>query len=183
MFDERKVAQSAAYFLLQQGGQMPNLKLAKLLYLADRESLSRYGYQISGDRLVSMPHGPVLSITNNLMNGDLTSCEDGWASLMLDREDYEIALQDGISIDRLKSLSVADREILDCIWTEFGHLNKWQIRDYTHTLPEWEDPDGSSNPIRFRDVLLAMGKSFDQAKAAESSESESASLMHALADI
>jgi len=48
---------------------MNYLKLMKLLYLADRESMRRNGRPISGDRYVSMDHGPVLSQTLNLING------------------------------------------------------------------------------------------------------------------
>ena len=33
------------------------------MYLAERESLARYGEPITGDVLVSMKHGPVLSKT------------------------------------------------------------------------------------------------------------------------
>lgn len=60
LFNERKVTHMAAYFLKQGGGQMSHLKLMKLLYLADREAMRRSGFPMSGDRLVSMPHGPVL---------------------------------------------------------------------------------------------------------------------------
>lgn len=36
------------------------------------------------------------------------------------------------SRDRLDHLSDADIEVLAAVWDEFGHINKWQIRDYTH---------------------------------------------------
>jgi uncharacterized phage-associated protein len=74
MFNERKVAQMAAFFLGQvQGGRMSHLKLMKLLYLAEREALRSLGLHLTGDHLVSMPHGPVLSMTLNLMDGNIES--------------------------------------------------------------------------------------------------------------
>jgi hypothetical protein len=42
---------------------LPVIKLIKLMYLAERLSLQRYGEPLTGDRLVSMPDGPVLSMT------------------------------------------------------------------------------------------------------------------------
>jgi len=45
----------------------------KLLYLAERRSFEKHGEPMIGDRLVSMPQGPVLSCTYNLMNGELPS--------------------------------------------------------------------------------------------------------------
>ena len=79
MFNERKAAQMAAFFLGQLlDRKMPHLKLMKLLYLSDREAVRAFGWPISGDRLVSMPHGPVLSQTLNLMDGDVESQPGGW---------------------------------------------------------------------------------------------------------
>ena len=69
MFNERKVAQMAAFFLQQAGGTLNILKLMKLLYLSEREAMNRYGEPLSYDAMVSMPHGPVLSMTYECMNG------------------------------------------------------------------------------------------------------------------
>src|SRR5205823_929857 len=60
-FNERKATQSAARLLELGGGRMEYIKLIKLLYLADREALLRWGRPITTDRHVSMPKGPVLS--------------------------------------------------------------------------------------------------------------------------
>ncbi|MFT4063375.1 Panacea domain-containing protein [Paraburkholderia sp.] len=161
----------AAFFLAKSGGKMAILKLMKLLYLADRESLNRYEEPISGDRMVSMPHGPVLSRTYELMNGAEGPVDDGWDHWVADRAGYEVALKDDISADResLGALSDAEIEVLDSVWTEFGHLGKYQIRDLTHdTCAEWTDPHGSSKPIPYRDVFLALGRDLEAAREAES---------------
>lgn len=63
LFNEKKAAQAAAFFLFQAGQPVSVLKLTKLLYLAERRSFERHGSPMIGDRLVSMPHGPVLSVT------------------------------------------------------------------------------------------------------------------------
>ena len=59
MYSERRTAQMAAFMLIRCGGQMSHLKLMKLLYLADREAVKRYGRSISEDYAVAMPHGPL----------------------------------------------------------------------------------------------------------------------------
>ena len=47
MFNERKAAQMAAFFLGQgSGGRLAHLKLMKLLYLADREAVRAFGLPI-----------------------------------------------------------------------------------------------------------------------------------------
>lgn len=73
MFDELKIAQATAYLLHKAGGTMEHIKVMKLLYLADRLSWQRYGYSISNDEYYSLPYGPVLSNTLNLMRGEEAS--------------------------------------------------------------------------------------------------------------
>ena len=165
MFSERKAAQVAAWFLQQAGGRMPHLKLMKLMYLADRAALGEFGFSITGDRAVSMPHGLVLSMTLNLVNGDIESGDDGWESWISDRADHEVALRERPpGQESLDQISAADADVLARVWRQFGNMNKWQIRDYTHDhCAEWEDPQGSSKPIPFERIFTALGRSAEEA--------------------
>lgn len=164
MFNERKVAQMAAYLLDKGGKRMAHLKLMKLLYLADRTSMEFYGFPISGDRIVAMPHGPVLSMTLNLIDGDIESCENGWESWISDKANHEVSLKRPATSDALDELSAADKTTLDAVWTKFGHMDKWTIRNYTHDhCPEWQDPRGSSLAISYESVFRALGKPADVA--------------------
>lgn len=70
----------AAFFLYRNGNRLSILKLMKLLYLADRESLARFGSPLSYDRFASLPHGPVLSQTLDYINGFWKSSTGGWDS-------------------------------------------------------------------------------------------------------
>lgn len=159
MFNERKVAQMAAFLLRKCDDRMPHLKLMKLLYLADRESMERFGAPISGDRIVAMPHGPVLSMTLNLMDGDIESTPGGWEELISDKENHELSLKHSITSDDLDELSLADIDVLEAIWAQFGHMGKYEIRDYTHDhCKEWTNPNGSSFPISYETVFRALGK-------------------------
>lgn len=159
MFNERKVAQMAAYLLAKGETTMPHLKLMKLLYLADRRSMNDFGYPISGDKVVAMPHGPVLSMTLNLINGNDFSCQNGWTSWISDRSNHRVSLKRALHADDLDELSAADLATLDVVWNDFGHMRQWEIRDYTHDhCPEWRDPDGSMLPISYEEIFRALGK-------------------------
>ena len=96
------------------------LKLMKLMYLAERLSLKRYGDTITGDAFVSMPHGPVLSMTYDHMNGALSSDEGGWETWVSDRADNAVALRDESMIrtpeEDLTALSETDLECLNEVW-------------------------------------------------------------------
>lgn len=165
MFNECKVAHMAAFFLNNAPEKrLPHLKLMKLLYLADREFMRRHGRTMSGDYLVSMPHGPVLSMTLNLMDGDVESVSGGWESLISDKENHELALRDVSDNFKFNELSAADKDVLLSVWQDFGAMGKWEIRDWTHDhCAEWEDPKGSSKAISYQRLAQAVGYDVDAA--------------------
>ncbi len=165
VLNERKVSQMAAYFLYKRGGCMSHLKLMKLLYLADRESLRLHGLSMTDDCLVSMPHGPVLSMTLNLMDDDVESEPNGWEDLITAKENHELSLKTELQLDALDELSKADTDVLESIWNQFGSMSRWEIRDYTHQhCKEWEDPHGSLRSISFEKLFQSLGRSADEAK-------------------
>jgi len=157
-YNSRKAAQIAAYFAIRQGGTIPVLKLVKLIYLADRAFMDAFDASMLRDQLVSMDHGPVNSITLNQING--LDVGDGWGEFVKDREDYAVsASHQDLTDDDFDELSRAELKTLRQTWDQFGHMSKYTIRDYTHShCPEWHDPEGSSHPIRYRDVFAALGK-------------------------
>ena len=145
---------------------MPHLKLMKLMYLADREAMRTGGFPMTGDRFVSMPHGPVLVNTLNHINDDSFSVPGGWDDWIGDKANYEVALIRQATTETLDRLSRADLQVLSAVWCQFGHMTKYQIRDYTHdprNCPEWKDPNGSSNPIAYNTVFEALGFQSDLA--------------------
>lgn len=165
MFNERRVAQMAAYLLSREKGRMKYLKLMKLLYLADRESMKRHGHPISGDRYVSMEHGPVLSHTLNLINGAVKFQERGWGYWIADEADYAVSLRRKTSRDALDELSDADMDVLSAVHDKFGSMDEWRLVRYTHRYcPEWEDPNGSSIPIDYETIFRALGCTSAEAK-------------------
>ena len=166
MFTGEKVAQMAAYFM--DRGERPRiaiLKLMKLLYLADRESVARYGEPISFDRMVSMDHGPLLSRTYNLVGGCVGGRDaEQWSSWISTRAGYDVVLIKSVSREELDHLSDADIEVLADVWDEFGHMDRWQISEYTHEhCKEWKNPNRSSLPISDFQLLVALGHNEEEA--------------------
>ena len=181
-YNVRKAAQVTAFFAKKQGGSIEVLKLAKLLYLADREFMARYDFPILFDHLVSMPHGPVTSLTLSYING-LEPERDQWDDYVVGRERNTIGIaRQSLSFEELDELSDAEVHVLDTTWDQFGHMTSWQLRNYTHEhCKEWEDPHGSSNPIPYERVLKFLGKEngADIAEEIDSLRSLDKSLAHA----
>lgn len=166
LFNEQKTAQMAVYFLKQQDGKMNKLKLMKLLYLAERESLHRYGMSMTGDYVVSMDHGMVLSKTLDLARETAIDAHpDGWYAMIARHGQYDLELTSSSHDTELDELSQADHGILKDIWDHFGHMDEWTIRHHTHTLPEWENPHGTSIPVPLKNLLKILGYSESEAEA------------------
>ncbi len=156
-FNERKATQAAARLLRLRGGRMSYMKLVKLLYLADREALLRWGRPISTDRYVSMDRGPVLSRVLELVTeGGEPGAPSVWGASITEPSHYEVALKAEAGDDEL---SEAEVELLDRVFAEHGRKSRWELVKLTHTLPEWIDPHGSAIAISYRDILKAGGKS------------------------
>jgi len=136
---------------------MNHMKLVKLLYLADRKALLKWGRPITFDWYVSMPHGPALSFTLDKIND--SAPPDGssyWHRIISERKGHEVSLLGDVPNDQL---SQAEEQLLDAVFRDYGAMSQWEIRDFSHTLPEWRDPNGSSVPIEIRDILLSEGLS------------------------
>jgi uncharacterized phage-associated protein len=162
MFSEKRVSQMAAYLLNKRGGRMAYIKLLKLLYLAEREAMAKWGESISGDRFVSMPHGPVLSQTYDLIKGHSGS-QSFWNEIIQDESNYEVSLKNSVHNDTFDELSIAELELLDETFQRYGHMSRFQIIEYTHDhCPEWQDPNGSSYPIKPESIFRALGKTENQ---------------------
>lgn len=156
-FREDKTTQAAARLLRLRGGRMSHLKLIKLLYLLDREALIRWGRPITYDWYYSMPHGPVLSFTLDRINGG--GDEDTyWSHYIGERTNHEVGLRRNADCPN-DQLSPAEEALIEEVFEKYGSMTRWQLRDLSHTLPEWQDPQGSSVRIDHADILRYGGMS------------------------
>jgi uncharacterized phage-associated protein len=150
-FNERKATQVAARFLKAADGKLEYLSVIKLMYFADREALLRWGTPITNDRYYSLDHGPVLSHVKNLIDESSSSF---WNQHIAAPSDYKISIVKDPGDDQL---SVAEEKLIDEIYEKNRALNWWGLRNKSHELPEWKNPEGSSVPIEIDDILRAAG--------------------------
>lgn len=156
-YKERKAAQTAAFFALKAGGTINKLKLVKLLYLSERESMLEFDEPLFFDRLVSMDFGPVTSISLDHINGFKDS--KFWPNFVRFIGNFDISIVEGVSEADLDDLSKADRHILEKLWAKFGNFSQFELAEWTHKhCPEWENPKGSSKPINHELVYKFLDK-------------------------
>ena len=164
-FREEKTTQAAAMLLQLRGQPMSHLKLVKLLYLLDREALTRWGRPVTYDWYYSMPHGPVLSFTLDRING--AGDEDTyWSRFIGERHNNEVRLRDGAELTT-DQLSPAEEALIREVFEKYGRMTRWDLRKFSHTLPEWADPQGSRLPIEHADILRNEGFSDEEIREIE----------------
>jgi uncharacterized phage-associated protein len=178
-FNEKKATQAAARLLELRGGRMSYLKLIKLLYLADREALLRWGRPITTDRYFAMDRGPVLSRVLDLAtDGEDPGSPCIWANHITGPSNFEVELKSPAGRDEL---SDAEAALLEEVFQEHGRKSRWELVELTHKLPEWKDPQGCAVPITYRDILKA-GRKTELEIAAVEDELEGVALAETLFD-
>ena len=165
-FNEAKATQAAAHLLRARRGVMNYQFLIKLLYLADREALIKWGRPITTDRYVSMEQGPVLSRIYSLMVGNPVPDGQGiWRRYIPVQTAYRVRLHEDPGNGEL---SPAEEKLLDQILKKHGGKDRRQIIRYLHTLPEWRDPETQgkkSIDLPIRDILAAGGRTAEEIAA------------------
>jgi len=152
-FDERKAAAAAAYLLSLEGKRMNYMRLLKLLYLAERQSLATLRRPIIGDTPYSLDQGPVLSRVYDLIKANKPV--GAWGECIERDARYEIRLK---AVPDFGPLSDSEIEILRQASELYRRHDQWALRDMMHEFPEWEDPEGSSIEIPLERILEAFHK-------------------------
>ena len=154
-FNEAKATEAAARLLQLAGGRLKYLHLIKLLYIADREALRRWGRPITTDRYVSMDKGPVVSRVYGLIADEPEPhSRSFWHQHIVQAPAYDVTLA---KQPDPAELSAAEEQLLDQIFSDFGHKDRFALCEETHQFPEWKDPHGGALPITYRDILRAVG--------------------------
>ena len=157
-----KVAQMAACLIILAGEALDKLRLLKLLYLAERESLARFGYPIANDEIRSMKRGLVMMGTLKLMSRDMDPVCHRYIMRGPSRMYSVVA---GITEAELDSLSEYDLQVLNDVWAKYQALTGAELADNVHhALPEWTDPgDRSDVPVSYAEILEGLGRNRDEA--------------------
>jgi len=163
-YREEKAVQVAALLLEKEGGSMNYTKLIKLMYVIEQRSIINRGLPVIFDNLYSLPNGPILSSTLNNINGQTYSSGSKlWNQFIVksERDQYAVNL---IQKPGIGKLSRAEITLIDAAYQELGHMTYNQLIEWVHdpvNVPEWQDPNGSSIPIKIEDILSKAGYSDD----------------------
>jgi len=157
-FHPQKTIEAAAMFLKLHGKPMKYLGLLKMLYIADRIALERMDQPITGDCAYSMKFGPVLSGVYDLIKGNnVNNALPLWSKYIRRSDKNFVKL---LADPSEGYLCEEEEEIIQEVYSKFGHLDPFDVAEWTHGLPEWQKPpENSCIPIIVEDVLRYLNKS------------------------
>ncbi|HEY9585549.1 MAG TPA: Panacea domain-containing protein [Candidatus Paceibacterota bacterium] len=139
----KKTTQAINYFARKKEGQINKMKAIKLIYLADRYHLRKYGRPVIGDAYWAMKLGPVGSYTLNVANLSEENLDREclrYAREYLGHPKNDSKNQEMLSkkeVD-METFSQTDIEAFERIYQEFGDKDQFELaRVITHGYPEW----------------------------------------------
>lgn len=138
----KKGTQAINYFAHKKDGRINKMKAIKLIYLADRYHLRKYGRPIVGDVYWAMKLGPVGSEVLNIANissKELDSACLKYVKEYLDHTEGDEKAQNIITKKpvNLDVFSQSDIESFETIYKEFGDKDQFELAEITHDYPEW----------------------------------------------
>jgi uncharacterized phage-associated protein len=144
--------------------RMPYMRLLKLLYIADRETLREIGRPITGGPIVAMERGPVLDEVYNLIRGQHREMPL-WDEYFR-KQHYTLELRREPDVGRLSRYEI---EKLQEIAKQHEDDDEWALSRFTHSFEEWRknDPGTSCRAIPLSDVLAAVGRKQATAQIAQ----------------
>jgi len=146
VFDIRKAIAATAFLAEREAGKLDMFLSIKMLYVADKKALQQRGKTVTGDKMVAMPKGPILSRIYNLFKGQGTVDDlREWNANFSETVGNTIRL---LKKPDLGPLSEEEMEILEAARMEINSVAPYEVADWLHAnCPEWEDPHGSSRSI------------------------------------
>jgi uncharacterized phage-associated protein len=156
-----KITQVAAFILRLSGHELTRLKLIKLMYIAERESLRRTGMPMTWDAAYSLPHGPILSTSLNLMRGDVV--HPYWSAHVRSQEDSNLV--ELIDDPGSSKLAPVEEQILGEVATQYREYSASELRNLSHKFEEWVDPKGGRRSIARERILRTRGCNVDVPEA------------------
>lgn len=153
-FDFEATKAAILYLANKRLPDFDKYKACKLLFLADREHLLRFGRTITGDSYDALPYGPTPSETLNLLDaleGVAIEGKEPQSEMVVDLADNlrvtdmrypQYAPKASPDMD---ALSESDVLVLDQVAAEHGTKSFVELRDLTHGMAAyarvWKDND------------------------------------------
>jgi hypothetical protein len=132
------------------------MKLVKLLYNIDRESLRRWGRPITYDEVFCLRHGMILSITLDKAETS-DPMEPSYWDRFITTKGYFTSLVGDCGDGEL---SDAEAQLVHELFERYKDMSPFDMEKEHHdpsVFPEWKDPGQSCIRLDLADILRSLG--------------------------
>lgn len=153
--DEAKAVQVAARFIALAGGRENYTKLIKLIYIADREAIARWGYPLTWDEYWSLKQGPIASGILDRIRGAVRSRQSTLWEQHIRTDNYDVVLDTDPGADRISN---REEELFRELAAQFKNYDWRAMVRHVHEFAEHKEPDSDNGrkPIYYSDILKAV---------------------------
>jgi len=161
-FDPQKARAAILYLTGSEGRALDKYRVCKMLFLADKLHLVRYGRTITGDDYWALPHGPAPTTVLNVLDAVLRGSVFPGSRALLSA----IEIDDTVKHPRIRAtqepdwdcLSKSDIEALDLTLERYGRSSFKKLWKLTHSMSAYKnawDQRGTrrSSPMSFEDFF------------------------------
>lgn len=163
-FDFDKFIAAVHYMAVRSVPEFDKYKICKMLFLADKYHLVRYGRPIIGDRYCPLPHGPVPSHSLDLLNQLIRTEDPSKADIEIQKMGEVLGLDRKFQYPRFVSkakltpketnvLSKSDIEALDHIIRNFGNKSFIELKSLTHSVYAYRKAVEELSDLRYEDFF------------------------------
>lgn len=134
----KKATQALNLLARKKDGRINKMKAIKLIFLADRLHLRKYGRPIVGDLYWAMKLGPVGSKTKNI--AELSNISENifeYAKKYIKPVDEKKQTFISIKPEDLSVFSKTDMECLEAVYNRYSDRDQFELAEITHKYPEW----------------------------------------------
>lgn len=160
----KKATQALIFFANKKNGKINKMKAIKLIYLADRLHLRKYGRPVVGDTYWAMKLGPVGSCSKQI--AELDRIPDKVFSYVkkyikpVDEKKQAFTSLKPVDTD---VFSKTDIECLEAVYKEFSDKDQFELADISHHYPEWSKHENALKAGKRR-VLMNYDDFFSETK-------------------
>lgn len=133
----KKATQALNFLARKKDGRINKMKAIKLIFLADRLHLRKYGRPVIGDIYWAMKLGPVGSKTKRAAELDLPADVLVYAKKYIKPADEKKQSLLSIKEPDLEVFSKTDLECLETVYDVFSDKDQFELAELTHEYPEW----------------------------------------------
>ncbi len=141
-YDFESTFAAITYLAAQQIPELTKYKLCKLLFLADKFHLVRFGRPITGDNYCALPYGPIPSQTLNVLTASITGDGFGSTAERAKRLGEAIELDFQYENPRFRTKGAFDRDhlsdsdifALNKVIAQYGEMDFERLKAITHEM-------------------------------------------------